>query len=94
MENPNTASPNQQKITKHPYNVLRHKIIMASVFLTTGLLFESSCSDLNVMKHVKTYVLLYTQRCPSIVLVPGQKKEKKREKVSERKERTRKGQIT
>ncbi len=57
--------------------ILRHKIIMASVFLTTGLLFESSCSDLNVMKHVETYEVLYTQWCPSIVLVPGQ--EKKRE---------------
>lgn len=78
MEKHNTASPNQQKITKLPYNVLRHKIIMASVFLTTGLLFECSCSDLNVMKHVETYEVLYTQWCPSIVLVPGQKKERKR----------------
>lgn len=47
---------------------------MASVFLTTGLLFESSCSDLNAMKHIESYEVLYTQWCPSIVLVPGQKK--------------------
>lgn len=52
---------------------------MASVFLTTGLLFESSCSDLNVMKHVETYEVLYTQWCPSIVLVPGQEKKRKSE---------------
>lgn len=48
-------------MTKHPYNVLRQKIIMASVFLTTGLLFENSCSNLNVMKHVEYYEVLYTQ---------------------------------
>lgn len=53
---------------------------MASVFLTTGLLFESSCSDLNVMKHVEFYEVLYTQWCPSIVLVPGQKKKKGKKK--------------
>lgn len=64
---------------------------MASVFLTAGLLFESSCSNLNVMKHVEfheVFFLFVHNEAPS---VPGQNnndnnhnnKKKERERESE-----------
>jgi len=57
-----TASPNQQKNDKTSLQkVLRQKIIMASVFLTTGLLFESSCSEINVMKHVAMRFFMHNE---------------------------------
>lgn len=76
LEKHYTASPNQQKMTKHPYKVLRQKIIMASVFLTTGLLFESSCSDINVMKNVAMRFFMHNE-------VSVKKKKKRRRIESE-----------
>lgn len=85
---------------KHPLDVLRHEIIMASVFLTAGLLFESSCSNLNVMKHVEfheVFFCLYTMKRPVCqgktitIIIIIIKKRREKEKVSES---TREGQKT
>lgn len=47
---------------------------MASVFLTTGLLLESSCSDINVMKHVAMRFIMHNE-----VPVKKNKKQKREE---------------